>query len=570
MLKLFFRYYKPYKALFCLDFSCAVIAGILELIFPFLVRYVIDSIIPNHDFSVILVIALGLFGFYALNTYLKYIVVYFGHMLGVCIENDMRRELFSHLQQQSFRYFDHTKTGTLMTRLTSDLFYISELAHHGPEDLFVTVMTLIGAFCLMYLTHPALAFITVIMVPLIAIVAALYNRKMEKSNHQVYDALAEFNVGIENTISGIRVVKAFANEAYEKQRFEKFLHLYEQAKRLFYKTMGNSSAFNYLFMRLINLFALFFGAYFTIHDGLSTGVLAGFILLTNVLVRPIELINIMIETYPKGFAGFRRLQEELKCLPEIVDAPHARAVKQLAGDIEYKHVYFQYNDEKTVLRDINLYIKKGEKVAFVGPSGAGKSTICHLLPRFYDVTGGDILIDNLSIKDITLESLRKQIGIVQQDVFLFGGTIKENILYGRLDASDEEVLKAIEQAHLSDVIKAMPQGMDTEIGERGVRLSGGQKQRLAIARILLKNPNILILDEATSALDTQTERIIQESFDILSKGRTTLIIAHRLATIQHVDRIIVVTPEGIMEEGSHEDLMCKKGYYYDLYCSQFR
>lgn len=570
MLKKFFSYYKPYKPLFCLDFFCAVIAGILELSFPFFVRYVIDEIIPHHHFSVIILIALGLLAFYLLNTLFKYIVVYYGHMLGVYIENDMRRELFAHLQNQSFSYFDHTKTGTLMTRLTSDLFYISELAHHGPEDLFVTVMTLVSAFFLMYGMHPVLAMLTVIMVPVIAVISAFYNKKMEKNNHAVYDSLAEFNVGIENTLSGIRVVKAFANEEYEKQRFETLLDIYKHAKQSFYQTMGNSSAFNYLFMRLINLFALFFGAYFTIHDGLTPGILAGFILLTNVLVRPIELINIMIETYPKGFAGFRRLQTELACQAEIVDAPHAKEVNDLAGDIEYRQVCFRYNVDQDVLNNMSLHIKKGEKVAFVGPSGAGKSTLCHLLPRFYDVSSGDILIDNISIKDITLASLRQQIGIVQQDVFLFGGTIKENILYGRLKATEEELYDVIEQAHLSEFIQTLPEGIHTQIGQRGIRLSGGQKQRLAIARILLKNPNILILDEATSALDTQTERIIQEAFDVLSKGRTTLIIAHRLATIQHVDRIIFLTKEGIVEDGSHAELMAKKGHYYTLYQAQFR
>lgn len=570
MLKRFFSYYKPYKKLFLLDFSCAVIAGILELLFPVLVRYVIDDIIPHHNFSTVILIAFALLIFYLLNTFFKYIVVYFGHLLGVYIENDMRRELFAHYQKQSFSYFDHTKTGTLMTRLTSDLFEISELAHHGPEDLFVTVMTLIGAFVLMYMTHPILALITIITMPLIAVFTAIYNKKMSKINHAVYDSLSEFNVGIENTINGIRVVKAFANEEYEKQRFEKLLDTYKNAKQLFYKTMGNSSAFNYLFMRLINLFALFFGAYFTIHDRLSPGVLAGFILLTNVLIRPIELINIMIESNPKAFTGFKRLQNELSKQPDIVDSPHAKDISLLEGDIVYHDVSFQYNDDQLVLNRINLHIKKGEKVAFVGPSGAGKSTICHLLPRFYDVTDGEILIDRIPIKDMTLYSLRQRIGIVQQDVFLFGGTIKENILYGRLNATDEEVWQAIEKAHLSDVIQAMPQGIHTQIGERGVRLSGGQKQRLAIARILLKNPNILILDEATSALDTQAEQVIQEAFDVLSKGRTTLIIAHRLATIQHVDRIIFVSNEGIVEDGSHEELMQQKGSYYALYQSQFR
>ncbi|NEW66559.1 ABC transporter ATP-binding protein [Carnobacteriaceae bacterium zg-84] len=570
MLRRFYRYYRPYKKLFFLDFGCAVLAAVLELLFPIVVKYVIDTIVPQNHFSTVLFVSIGLLGFYLLNTYLKYIVVYFGHLLGVYIENDMRYELFEHIEKQSFRYFDETKTGTLMSRLTSDLFEISELAHHGPEDLFVTCMTFVGGFVLMYQIHPTLAILTSILVPLMAVAVAIFSRKMKKINTRIYENLAEFNVGLENTISGIRVVKAFSNEAYEKEKFKRLIIIYKKAKRQFYKTMGNVSSFNYLLIRLVNLFALLFGAYFTIHDNLSPGVFTGFILLTNVFVRPIELINIMIEMYPKGLAGFQRFTEELAREPEIVDSPNAIDIETLKGDIVYDHVSFQYNDENVVLKDIHLSIREGEKVALVGPSGVGKSTLCHLLPRFYEASSGDILVNGISIKDMTQHSLRKRIGIVQQDIFLFGGTIKENILYGKLDATDEEVWEAVKRAHLLDVIEKMPNGIDTEIGERGVRLSGGQKQRLSIARIFLKNPDVLILDEATSALDSHTEKVIQESFDELAQGRTTLIIAHRLATIQHADRIIFMTENGIQEQGSHEELMHQKGLYYQLYQTQFR
>ncbi|AQP54664.1 multidrug ABC transporter ATP-binding protein [Vagococcus penaei] len=570
MFKRFFSYYRPYRALFLLDFGCATLAAILELTFPVIVNQTIDKIMPSKDLSLIILVSLGLFVFYLVNTGLQYIVVYFGHKLGVNIETDMRDELFQHLQKQPFDYYDNQKTGKLMTRLTTDLFEISELAHHGPEDIFITFMTLIGSFALMYSIHPQLAIITAIMVPFITIAMVFFNKRMTKVNTTIYENLGEFNSGIEASVSGIRVTKAFANESFESKKFSGLNQLYRQSKLAFYKTMALSSSYNYLLIRLISLFALLFGAYFTIQGEITEGNFVGFILLASVFARPIEKINTMIESYPKGFAGFKRFAEELDRDITIKDKPDAITVSNLTGNIVYNHVSFSYSDGTKVLDDLSLTISAGEIIAFVGPSGAGKTTLCNLLPRFYDIDQGTITIDGLAIEDISLNSLRQQIGIVQQDVFLFPGTLKENIAYGKLDATDQEIQHAVALAHLEQVIDNLPHGLDTIIGERGVKLSGGQKQRVAIARMFLKNPPILILDEATSALDTETENIIQESLMSLSEGRTTLMIAHRLATIKHATRIVVVNETGIAEQGTHEELMALNGAYRALYDAQFR
>ncbi|MGF1943327.1 ABC transporter ATP-binding protein [Enterococcus casseliflavus] len=569
MLKRFFRYYRPYRSLFILDFTCAVFAGLLELAFPVAVNQVIDKIMPQNNFRLILLACLGLFLFYVINTVLQYIVVFYGHKLGVNIETDMRQELFRHLQTQSFEYYDNQKTGKLISRLTTDLFEISEVAHHGPEDVFITIMTLVGSFLLMLNMHVQLAVATFALIPLIAIALVFFNKKMTKVNTQIYDNLGEFNAGVEASVSGIRVTQSFANETFEHKRFDGLSEIYRQSKILFYKVMAISSAYNYFLIRLINLFALIFGAYYVIRGELTNGQFVGFILLSNVFVRPIEKVNTMIESYPKGIAGFKRLTEELDKEPTIKDKPGARAVTSLKGDIVYHDVSFSYADATKVLNHIDLSIKAGETIAFVGQSGSGKTTLCNLLPRFYEVTEGAITIDGINIQEMTLASLRQQIGTVQQDVFLFSGTIRENIAYGKLDATEEEILKAVKLAHLEKVIDQMTDGLDTVIGERGVKLSGGQKQRVAIARMFLKNPPILILDEATSALDTETEQVIQESLNSLADGRTTLIIAHRLATIKHATRIIVVSEKGILEEGTHEELMAKKGHYRALHDAQF-
>ena len=569
MLRAFFAYYKPYKKLFIIDFTCAVLSAMLELSFPFVVNRVIDTILPTGHYQTVIWVCLLLLAFYLFNMVMKYIVVYLGHKLGITIETDMRRQLFQYFQRQSFEYFDNKQTGELMSRLTSDLFEIGELAHHGPEDLFITLMSLVGAFWLMLQVHVQLAIGTVILVPTLGVALAIFNKKMGRINSQVYRQLGEFNAGLSNSLSGIRVVKAFANEAHEEARFEGLIQDYRENKLKFYQTMAASSAFNYVLMRIITLIALVSGAYFTLKGELTTGQLVGFVLLANTFVKPIESINIMIETYPKGFAGFKRFRQELAKPVAVQDLPGAQPAPHFQGQIDYRNVELAYEEGRPVISQLNLSIAPGESVALVGPSGAGKSSMVNLLPRFYDVTSGQVLIDGKDIREYTLSSLRQQIGIVQQDVFLFDGTIRENVLYGRLDASEAEVEEAIRAAKLDQVIEQLPDGLDTAIGERGVRLSGGQKQRLSIARIFLKNPSILILDEATSALDTKTEQYIQQSFDQLAKGRTSLVIAHRLATIQHVDRIVVVTEEGVVESGSHQELLALDGHYAALYRAQF-
>lgn len=569
MIKKFFSYYKPYKKLFIIDFTCAVIVAILELIFPVAVNRVIDQVLPDGSLKTILMVSVGLFALYILSMTLNYIVITLGHRLGINIETDMRRELYEHYQKQSYAYFDEKKTGELMSRITNELFEVSELAHHGPEDIFITIMTLVGAFILMYGTHRQLAIITVMMIPLLGVLLSVFNKKMLQLNQRIYTNIAEFNAGIQNALSGIRVVKAFANEEYEKNNFEELIQDYRSTKIDFYQTMGLSSSFNYILMRMINLFAFLAGSYFTLKGELSVGEFVGFILLSNIFVRPIEKINTMLELYPKGYAGFRRFQEEMIVRPEIIDSPHAINAPNFDGLVEYNNVSFAYKNGSDVLTDIDIKIQPGETIAFVGPSGVGKTTLVNLLPRFYEVSKGDITVDGIPIKNMTMNSLRKQIGIVQQDVFLFNGTIRDNVIYGKLDATEEEIEAAIIASQLEEVVKDLPKGLDTEIGERGARLSGGQKQRLSIARIFLKNPSILILDEATSALDTATEQYIQDSLNKLAEGRTTLIIAHRLATIKNADRILVVSKEGIQEDGTHEELLSLNGQYAELYEAQF-
>lgn len=570
MLKRFFSYYKPYKKLFILDFGCAIIAAALELAFPIVVNQVIDKIMPQKDWGLIIVACVSLLFFYLVNTVLQYIVVTFGHRLGVNIETDMRRDLYSHIQKQSFEYYDNQKTGKLISRLTTDLFEISEVAHHGPEDIFITIMTLVGAFLLMMQIHLQLAIATAILIPFITIALVFFNKKMTKVNTEIYDNLGEFNAGIEASVSGVRVVQSFTNEEYEQKRFEQLNQLYRQSKIKFYQVMGVSSSYNYFLIRLISLFALIFGAFYTTRGEITYGQFVGFILLSNVFVRPIEKVNNMIESYPKGIAGFKRFAAEIDTPSKIENQEEAQELTAVTGNIVYDNVSFEYSDGTQVLANIHLDIAPGETVAFVGPSGAGKTTLCNLLPRFYEVSGGSVKVEGNDIREYTLESLRSNIGIVQQDVFLFPGTLRENVAYGDLEASDEAVEKAIELAHLGQVIADMPEGLNTVVGERGVKLSGGQKQRVAIARMFLKNPPILILDEATSALDTETEQVIQESLLSLAAGRTTLIIAHRLATIQQADRIVVVNDQGIVEEGNHEELLKQAGAYKKLYDAQFR
>jgi len=568
MLKRFFAYYRPHRGLFLLDFGCAVLSGLLELGFPLAVRGFIDHLLPGQDWTLILLASAALLAVYVTNTGLMMIVTYWGHALGINIETEMRRKAFDHLQKLSFRFYDNQKTGHLVARVTKDLEEVGEVAHHGPEDLFIAIMTFIGAFALMFMVHPQLAFMTAIIVPLTGWLSSHYGSRMTATWRAIYGRVGAFNARIEENVGGMRVVQAFANEAHEKALFAEDNAKYRTTKLEAYKIMAASTTISYLGMRLTQMVVMIAGSYFVIRGELSAGGFVGFLLLVGVFFRPVEKINAVLETYPKGIAGFRHYTELLDTEPDITDAPDAIAVTSLKGDIRYEHVSFGYGGGRTVLSDISLEIKAGETVAFVGPSGAGKTTICSLLPRFYEADGGRITIDGIDIRQMTLASLRGQIGIVQQDVFLFAGTLRENIAYGRLGASEADILEAARRAKLDAVIAGLPAGLDTVVGERGVKLSGGQKQRLAIARIFLKNPPILILDEATSALDTETERAIQQSLAELSVGRTTLTIAHRLATIRNADRIVVVDTTGIAEQGRHQDLVAAGGIYRRLHEAQ--
>jgi len=570
MLKQFFSYYKPHRRLFIIDFSSAIFVALLDLAFPVAVQWFIDDLLPMGNWGQIISISTLLLLIYLLSTFLQYIVSYLGHKLGINIETDMRQQLFNHVQKQSFRFFDNTKTGHVMSRITNDLFDIGELAHHGPEDVFIAVMTLIGAFAIMYTINPELALIAIIMVPFLIILVTFCNIKMNAAWQNMYGKIADVNARVEDSVSGSRVVKSFTNEDFEMARFRIDNGNFRTAKLVAYKVMAWTHSSMYMMTRLVTLIVLVVGAWFTLNNKLSSGELVAFVLFVNVLIKPVDKISALLELYPKGMAGFRRFRELIEQEPEIKDRPDAVAVAHLNGDIVFDDVHFHYDDNKVVLEGINLNIRAGQTVAFVGPSGAGKTTICSLIPRFYDVTDGAISIDGIDIRNLTQHSLRSQIGIVQQDVFLFTGTIKENIGYGKLDATDEEIIEAAKKAHLEEFIAALPYGYQTQIGERGLKLSGGQKQRLAIARMFLKNPPILILDEATSALDTETERIIQQSLAELAENRTTLVIAHRLATIRDADRVIVVTENGIAEDGKYDELVKKGGIFARLHNNQFQ
>ncbi len=565
LLKDFFAYYKPHRALFVLDFGCATVSGLLELGFPMAVKGFVDVLLPHHDWALIWLAVVGLALIYAAAAGLMVVVTYWGHVLGINIETEMRRRAFDHLQKLSFRFYDGQKTGHLVARVTKDLEEIGEVAHHGPEDLFIALMTLIGAFALMLLVHWQLALITAIVLPLVIGVGARYGTAMEANWRAQFARVGAFNARLEENIGGIRAVKAFANEDHERRLFAADNVAYKAAKLEAYRIMAGALTMNYLGMRFAQIVVMLAGTYYVVSGGLSIGGFVGFLLLLGVFYRPLDKINAVIESYPKGIAGFRRYRELLATEPDVADAPDAVAAPALKGEIRFANVTFGYTPSRPIIRNFDLTIRAGETVAFVGPSGAGKTTICSLLPRFYDVEDGRITIDGLDIRAMTLASLRRQVGIVQQDVFLFGGTIRENIAYGDLDASPDAIAEAARRARLDDMLAALPDGLDTLVGERGVKLSGGQKQRLSIARIFLKDPPILILDEATSALDTATEREIQRSFADLERGRTSLVIAHRLATIRNADRIVVMTSEGIAEEGRHDQLLAAGGLYRTLH-----
>jgi len=569
MFRRFFSYYARYKTLFFLDFGCAVVAGLLELGFPLAVKLFVDELLPSREWGLIAATAALLLIVYALNTGLMAVVNYWGHALGISIESDMRRQAFDHIQKLSFRYFDNNRTGHLITHVTKDLEEVGEIAHHGPEDVFIAIMTFIGAFLLMFSVQWKLALMTTIIVPFMTWLVSRYGARMTLNWRSLFTKVGDFNTRVQESVGGIRVVKAFANEDYESRLFARNNEDYKATKLNAYAYMTASIALSYFSTRLVQLVVMVAGTWFVVSGELTYGGFVSFLLLINVFFHPIDKITSVLEMYPKGIAGFKRFLSLIDTQPDLADRPNAIAVDHLKGDIVYKNVSFGYSDQGMIFEGLNLQISAGETVAFVGASGTGKTTICSLLPRFYDVTAGSITIDGIDIRDMTQASLRSQIGIVQQDVFLFGSTIRENIAYGRLGATDKDIMESLRRASLDEFVGSLPDGLDTPTGERGVKLSGGQKQRLAIARIFLKNPPILILDEATSALDTATEYAIQQALADLSKGRTTLVVAHRLTTIRNADRIIVMGSNGIVEQGTHAELLTSGGGYARLHSAQF-
>lgn len=569
MIRRFFSYYRPHRRLFILDFTCAVLVGILELAFPLAVVLFTDTLIPTGDWHAIILVSVGLLSLYLFSSFLQFVVNYWGHKLGINIETDMRQELFEHVHKQSFRFFDNTKTGHIMSRISNDLFDIGELAHHGPEDIFIATMTFLGAFWIMFTLNVNVAFVVLIMVPILIWLIYVCNVRMNRAWTSMYKNIAEVNARVEDSVAGARVVQSFTNEKHEIKRFTKDNKKFRRAKISSYFVMSYTTSAIFLLTRTITLLVLLYSAWLMFQGVLSPGELFAFILYVNILMRPVDKITALMELYPKGMAGFKRFTELLDVEPEIVDAADAIDVPELRGNIVFNNVDFSYEDGQPVLQGIDLDIRAGETVAFVGPSGAGKTTICSLIPRFYDVNGGAITIDGTDIRHMTKRSLRSQIGIVQQDVFLFTGTLRENIAYGLKDATDEQIEEAARRAHMEEFIASLPAGYETQVGERGLKLSGGQQQRVAIARMFLKNPPILILDEATSALDTETEAIIQQALAELSENRTTLVIAHRLATIRNADRIVVVTEDGIAEQGKHDELVAQGGLFAQLHAAQY-
>jgi ATP-binding cassette subfamily B protein len=569
MLRSFAAYYRPHRRLLLLDFGCAAASGLLELAFPMAVRAFIDHLLPGQDLPLIALAIAGLLALYLLNGALMAVVTYFGHVLGIAIETELRRRAFDHLMTLSHRFYDGQKTGHLVGRVTKDLEEIGEVAHHGPEDLLIAALTFLGAFALMLFVNLELALLTLLVVPAAAFVIARYGGRMTANWQAQFGRVGAFNARIEEAVGGIRVVKAFANEDQERRLFAADNDAYRRVKLDGYRAMATGITLNYIGLRAVQVAVMLAGSVLIVQGAMSVGDFVAFLLLVGVLYRPLDKIAAVIETYPKGIAGFRRYLDLLAIAPDIVDRPGARPAPPLQGALRFEGVGFGYSADRPVLRDVDLAIAPGETVALVGPSGAGKTTLCSLVPRFYEVERGRITLDGIDIRDLTLDSLRRQIGIVQQDVFLFGGSIRENIAYGRLGATEAEIRDAARRARLDEMVAGLPAGLDTVIGERGVRLSGGQKQRLAIARVFLKNPPVLILDEATSALDTETERAIQAALAELARGRTTLVIAHRLATIRDADRIVVVADGGIAEQGTHGALLAAGGAYAALHEAQF-
>ena len=565
---IFLSYYKPHLHLFLLDMACALGIALIDLAFPYLSRLSMQELLPQNLFGAFFAVMGCLLAAYLLRAGMYYIVTYLGHMMGVLIEADIRRDLFGHMQNLSFSFYDKNRTGQLMSRATTDLFEITELAHHGPEDLFISVITLGGAFCLMLTIQWKLALIVFAVVPLFVLFTIFQRRRMMKASVQVKQNMAGINGQLESSISGMRTAKAFANEEQENRKFQQSNNQFKGAKRDYYKAMATYMAGLEFALPAMNVLTITAGGWFILQGEMNYIDLITFALYISTFLTPVRKLAAFVEQFLNGMAGFKRFVELMRVEPAVQDAPDAVDMDTARGDILVDDVSFSYEDGETVLDHVSIHIPQGETVAVVGPSGGGKSTLCQLIPRFYDVTGGRILVDGTDVRHLTQQSLRQNIGIVQQDVFLFAGTIYDNIRYGKPDATQEEIMEAAKRAEIYDDIMAMPDGFQTYVGERGVMLSGGQKQRVSIARIFLKNPPILILDEATSALDSVTEARIQSAFDELAKGRTTLIIAHRLSTIRNAHRIIVVDDNRIVEEGTHQELLQSGGEYAQLYNAQ--
>lgn len=569
MLKRFIQYYKPVKKIFITDMICAFAVAVCDLFYPMITRNIINIYVPNQEFQLMItwLVALGLI--YVVKMGLNYYITYYGHIMGVKMQAHMRKDMFEHLQDLPFVFFDENKTGSLSSRIVNDLMDISELAHHGPEDLFISLVMLIGSFILLSTINLPLALIVFSIIPLLVFVAMKLRIKMADTFMETRVAIGEVNATIENSISGIRVSKAFSNKENEVEKFNKNNSRFQEARKKAYKVMAEFHVSSSFIIDFLNIVVLSAGAIFFFKGWINFGDFAAFLLYIGNFLNPIRKLINFVEQYQSGKSGFQRFTEIMDKEIES-DDPGAQDIYNVDGDISFNDVTFAYDNNKEVLKNISFDIKAGNTVAFVGPSGGGKTTLCHLIPRFYEIEDGGISIDKTDLRKFTRRSLRKNIGIVQQEVFLFTGTIFENIQCGRYDASEEEVIDAAKKANIHDYIMTLTDGYDTFVGERGVKLSGGQKQRISIARVFLKNPPILILDEATSALDNATELLIQKSLEDLSKGRTTVVVAHRLSTVRNADEIIILTDKGIEEKGRHHELLDHDGIYADLYNSQFK
>lgn len=572
LFSIFASYFKQHKWLLVLDLVCAVLVAAITLIFPMVSRYALQNILPTKNYLLFTYIMIGLLLSLILKTIFQFIVTYQGHLMGVKMEADMRHDLFVHISHMDFAFFDKHRTGSLLSRVVSDLFEISELAHHGPEMLLTSIITLVGSFVFMLMIQWELALVLFVLIPLIILLVSVMRRKLEKSSMKLKKTTANINSDIESSISGIRTAKAFNNEDLEIEKFNSANELYKEARQNFFRIMGMFHGGIMGLSGVLTLVIIAVGGYFVALNKMTVVDLMTFIIFVNAFLMPINQMVAFFEIFSNGKAGLTRFVEIMRTNPSIADSDDLLDIYPLQGDIVYKNVSFSYEEshsKNTVLKDINLEVKQGEKLAVVGPSGSGKTTLCQLLVRFYEINSGEISIGGHDIRDLTISSLREQVGIVQQDVFIFADSILENIRYGRPDATKQEVIQAAKNAEIHDFIMTLPQGYDTVVGERGITLSGGQRQRLSIARIFLKNPPFMILDEATSALDTETEINIQNSLEKLSKGRTVMVIAHRLSTIKNADKIIYLDDKGIKEKGTHDQLMKEKGDYYNLYNAQF-